>query len=233
MGVIIKINDADFSSDNLGKATTHEFVDLGFASGRLYAKYNVGSTSYKDRGYCFQFGDPEPKEHFSTNANGYKWCTQTTDLFVNDSNVPTYTKYTNLGDVLEPEDDPANVIMGQGWKSPSLSDITEFLGNTTCSYLGDTDNEYGAKGYEFTSNINGAKIFFPSFSYNLQTSESGYIVQTDVANMAGNRIYRPSHTPTNANPMLIINCDHGSVNPVPQYIVRVLSLPIRAVHDAF
>ena len=137
-----------------------DHVDLDLPSKTLWATCNVGARKPSDSGLYFQWGDTigYSKDQVGKDKqftwNDYKW---------NPSGYGrTYTKYTNPGAKLEPEDDAANFHMGGSWHIPSPAQIQELLDNTT--------NEWaildGVNGRLFKSKKNLFKsIFIPAAGY--------------------------------------------------------------------
>lgn len=109
-----------------------ETVDLGLPSGTLWADSNVGAKSPYDIGMFFSWGDSTIKEIFDW--DNYKYFLGN---YINcESNVyPRLSKYVchkRLGIIdnksyVEPSDDPATTILGQGWSTPSYEQQQELL----------------------------------------------------------------------------------------------------------
>ena len=102
-------------------ANGHDYVDLDLPSGTLWATCNVGANKPSDAGLYFQWGDTQG---YTANQIGtgegkkkffwfdYKWGID-----------PNFTKYTNLGEALELEDDAAHVNMGGNWHMPTNEQV--------------------------------------------------------------------------------------------------------------
>ena len=132
----------------------YDYVDLGLPSGTKWATMNVGASKASDAGLYFQWGD----------TVGYTAAQVGTDKQFNWNDCKWYsdgkfTKYTNLGEALELEDDAAHANMGGSWHMPSPTQIQELLNNTTNTWT--TQN--GVNGRLFTSTKDNSKsIFFPA-----------------------------------------------------------------------
>ena len=142
------------------------YVDLGLPSGTLWATCNVGADKPSDFGLYFQWGDVQGytqdqirygKKKFASDWSDYKWLRN--DAFTNYRR--TFVKYRNSGivlDILDLEDDAANVNMGGDWHIPTPSQIQELIDNTTSDWI-KMDN---VNGRLFTSKKNGKSIFIPA-----------------------------------------------------------------------
>ena len=143
--------------------TTDDYVDLGF-DGILFATKNLGAKKPEDSGYYFAWGETEPKEDYSWDT--YKWTKVITDPYTNVSFSKYFTKSNGRRDFdyLQPEDDAATVMLGEGWRMPTSGEV-RFLQD---SYSADllacrvrTTLRNGVYGYELIG-FNGNSIFIPS-----------------------------------------------------------------------
>ena len=131
----------------------HEWVDLGLASGTLWATMNVGATSPEDYGDYFAWGETSPKEV-------YDWSTYTL-CGGRDSTLTKYCTDAACGVVdnkteLEPEDDAAYVNWGPSWRMPTMDQLLELI--DVCSWQRTEVN--GVAGALVTG-PNGNTVFFP------------------------------------------------------------------------
>ena len=131
----------------------HEWVDLGLASGTLWATMNVGATSPEDYGDYFAWGETAPKEV-------YDWSTYTL-CSGRDSTLTKYCTDAACGVVdnkteLEPEDDAAYVNWGPSWRMPTIDQLIEL--KDACSWQRTEVN--GVAGALVTG-PNGNTVFFP------------------------------------------------------------------------
>ena len=106
-----------------GVPVPNDCVDLGLASGLLWAKYNIGTTDPTQLGNYYAWGElsPNKKEYYSTNYKHFK-----TDKY---GVVKEIYKYSE-GDgktVLELEDDAARDNLGVGYRIPTKADWEELL----------------------------------------------------------------------------------------------------------
>lgn len=153
-----------------------EAVDLGLNV--LWAKCNLGADSPEKPGYYISWGETAPKTLYT--EKNYAWS---------DAVGIRYTKYCNnpdLGDheftdsllVLTPEDDPAVVNMGNGWRLPNSSDYANL--RTWCTVKYCTLN--GKGGFLVTSTKKGYEnrsIFLPmagvmDYDENLHNTRYGF-----------------------------------------------------------
>lgn len=102
-----------------GMPVPNNCVDLGLASGLLWAKYNLGTTDPTKPGDYYAWGEIETKKKYAEN---YK--------FYGKSSLKDGVIKYNRRDgkmVLELEDDAANVILGVGYRIPTKEDWKELL----------------------------------------------------------------------------------------------------------
>ena len=154
--------------EKIEKAITYEYVDLGLESGLKWATCNIGATTETDYGVYFQWGETSgvsgslvgkySDENYSWGS--YKHCNGS------DTTLKKYNNYSPYGTVdnkttLDPEDDAATQIMGDGWRMPTKADISELLSGTTNEWISNY-NGTDINGRQFTSKINGNTIFIPA-----------------------------------------------------------------------
>lgn len=120
----------------------HKFVDLGLPSGLLWAKTNVGASSFTDDGDYFAWGETSPKSTYSWDT--YKWG----------YNLSKYN-YSDGKTTLDAEDDAATVNWGAPCRMPDSSDFQELYDKCDWSWK---SNYNGASGYLVTG-PNGNTIF--------------------------------------------------------------------------
>lgn len=131
------------------KENGFEYVDLGLPSSTMWATCNVGASRPEDLGLLFKFG----------RVNGYKYGDN--NRVINNNQTTTSGKTYKRNNILELEDDAANVNMGGKWRMPTKCQLKELLDNT--AYNVETIN--GVKGVLFISNINGHHLFIPFAGY--------------------------------------------------------------------
>ena len=123
-------------------------VDLGLPSGVKWSSFNIGATAPEEIGGFYSWGETTPKnEHSYTNY-----------VF----GESPYTKY-NENDkkmYLDPEDDVATVMYGNGWRTPTMAEVREL--KEKCTWTWTTVNK--AKGQKITG-PNGNSIFLPACGY--------------------------------------------------------------------
>ena len=127
-----------------------EWVDLNLPSGILWCSCNIGATTPEGYGNYFAWGEIKPKDSYSW--NNY--------IYSDDNN--RLTKYDTLilrpeSINLEPTDDAAHAIWGDGAHIPTEAEWYELVYNTTNIWT--TLN--GVHGYLLTSQ-NGNSIFLPA-----------------------------------------------------------------------
>jgi len=150
-----------------GSAT--KMIDLGLESGTLWAAYNLGATpgdtasSYY--GNYFMWADPEPANTKTCTWKNYKYsngaynkltkyCPADKTSYWDGGGTPD--KLTTLVDI----DDPATVILGPQYYSPSTNQINE-LKALNNEWVTNYDGISGLNGRVFTG-TNGNTLFIPA-----------------------------------------------------------------------
>ncbi|MBQ9475549.1 MAG: hypothetical protein IJU69_04760 [Bacteroidales bacterium] len=137
----------------------NDVVDLGLPSGTLWATHNVGATKKSDKGGYFVFGTTSAVSADFKYPDDYKYAKLENDKIV-------WTKYNtqDAKDFLDEADDAATVIMGKGFRTPTLEQVKELRYNTKA----EVTTADGVKGIRLTSTIEGytdKTIFLPVTSY--------------------------------------------------------------------
>lgn len=104
-----------------GVPVPNDCVDLGLASGLLWAKYNIGTTEPTQLGNYYAWGETSPKKkYYSDNYKYYIW---------KGYDLKRITKYNEEDGktVLELEDDAARANLGVGYRIPTKADWEELL----------------------------------------------------------------------------------------------------------
>ena len=149
------------------KTITYEYVDLGLSV--KWAKCNVGATSETEDGVFFSWGETSgisgsllgkySDENYSWAS--YTHCNGSYNALKKYNNNTSYGENPDNKTTLDPEDDAASQIMGEGWRIPTKDEFQELLDNT--DKLWTTIN--GVNGYKFTSIKEGYQnnsIFIPA-----------------------------------------------------------------------
>jgi hypothetical protein len=194
---------------------TEDYVDLGF-DGLLFATKNLGAKSPEESGNYFAWGEVKPKSYYDWKS--YKWAESTTDYNYVYGNV-TFSKYKyddnhNETDYkyLQPEDDAATVILGEGWHTPTLDEMWNLI---SCEKRKTIKN--GVFGYEYIG-PNGNSIFLPS---------CGAIINDELINVEWGGKYWCSDCPSgNVATIIDINQYGHAWSGIEG---RYLGLPIRPV----
>ena len=130
--------------------TTDDYVDLGVGNFMIATK-NLGAKRPEDTGDFFAWGETEPKEDYSWDT--YKLQTST-----------TYYIYYKDNGLLQPQDDAATVMLGEGWRLPTVEEVKLMEDtNTTdeaCCRMRPTVRN-GVFGFMLIGR-NGNSVFFPS-----------------------------------------------------------------------
>lgn len=104
-----------------GMPVPNNYVDLGLASGLLWAKYNMGATEPTELGDHYAWAENSTKKEYT--ANNYK------HYKMGEYAIKRIKKY-NAEDgktVIEPDDDAARVNLGVGYRIPTQEDWKELL----------------------------------------------------------------------------------------------------------
>ena len=166
-----------------------EYVDLGLESGLLWAACNVGSCTHEGYGKFFAWADTAPKTAYCWSHYPYAQDPNPDDAdtihFEYGDNGPNLwlTKYNTITEeegwtwgttvdnktTLDPGDDAALAIMGNGWRTPTVDEWEELIAGTTQT----RDEVNGIGGMRYTSKVNGNSIFLPfagAYSGNMHSS---------------------------------------------------------------
>lgn len=193
----------------------HECVDLGLASGTLWATTNVGASSPEIYGSFFAWGETKTKEVY----NGFNYKFGKGDEYEVDSlfKYNTLLEYGNVDSLMNllPEDDIATIEWGRNWRIPTISEWAELY--EQCSWIWSEFN--GTWGYKVVGKNNNW-IFLPIGGkrfqdHRLLSEMYGYYWSATVCNIA----------PEFAHYMLF---DATSVFDF-YYDSRFLGMPIRPV----
>ena len=102
-----------------GVPVPNDCVDLGLASGLLWAKYNIGTTEPTQLGSYYAWGETSTKKkYYSTNYKYFKAKYNIEVLKYNEKDGK---------EVLELEDDAARANIGAGYRIPTKEDWEELL----------------------------------------------------------------------------------------------------------
>jgi len=147
--------DKKYSLVSGGQIGGHDYVDLGLPSRIMWATCNIGATKPYEFGDYFAWGEVTPKIDYSEAL--YKWGTM-----FNLTKYCTKGKYGMVDDKtdLDLEDDAARYNWGNGWRMPTISEMTEL--KESCEW-GEVENFMGkgVLGMIGRSKYNGKSIFFP------------------------------------------------------------------------
>ena len=177
--------------DECYTAVAGEAIDLGLSV--KWSNVNLGATKPDDYGGYFAWGETEPYYQFSYSwgtewewrygktagydESSYKWyngtyekctkyCPSNCVAFWDGSGTPD--NKTNFSDY-DYEDDAARVVLGGGWRVPTIAEWKELMDNCTWTWREQTYNRYGEvlqrSGMTIRSNMPGytdKSIFLPA-----------------------------------------------------------------------
>ncbi len=167
--------------------TNHPHViDLGLDV--KFACCNVGASSPIDYGGYFAWGEISTKNDFSWKS--YKWCEDTENTII--TKYCTDSSYGIVDNMvlLELCDDVARVNMGEGWRMPTINELSEL--DTKCTWT--WTSIFGVNGYIVTA-ANGNSIFMPAAGYYSENGEwnvgsSGYYYSSSLNTSDNNKCAR-------------------------------------------
>ena len=149
------------------------YVDMG--NGLKIATVNIGGNAPEDAGDKFAWGETTTKSTYSW--ENYFWGAGGSAL----------TKYTASDGktVLDPEDDPATVICGEDWRTPTLDEWKALLENTVEVYsstnktvsLVSSDNSKSIKLFA----SNRGTTYYWSSTLSATSINSGYVLRASSA----------------------------------------------------
>lgn len=130
-----------------------EAVDLGLSV--RWAACNVGAEYEADFGYHFAWGETAEKDDYqwATYAHGIAY-----NMLTKYTNDPSFGLHGFVDDklTLDPEDDAATALLGQGWRTPTTAEMQELV--ERCQW--EESYQMGVAGMTVTG-PNGNAIFLP------------------------------------------------------------------------
>ncbi|MBR4792197.1 MAG: Ig-like domain-containing protein [Bacteroidaceae bacterium] len=147
-----------------GPIFSYEYVDLGLSV--QWATCNVGATSPEQTGGYYAWGETEEKEAYT--QSNYKYLDSKNGYI-------KYNFWESQGKVdmkyrLDPDDDAATVLLGQGWRTPTREELQELM--EYCNWSPAMMN--GVQGYRVTSQRNNNSIFLPFTGERWNSDTIGY-----------------------------------------------------------
>ena len=130
--------------------TSGNAIDLGLSV--KWASCNIGAISPESYGGYYAWGEIEEKSYYDW--SNYKWSYGST------SSLTKYSKTKDNKTSLDPEDDVAHILLGDGWRMPTLLEAEELKNN--CTWTSGSIN--GVEG-QFVTGPNGNSIFIPAAGY--------------------------------------------------------------------
>lgn len=138
-------------------------VDLGLSV--KWSEFNLGATSPEEYGAYFSWGETSPKYEY--NWENYKWAGSGEDIVTKYCPAGENDHWSGSGlcddkNSLDMEDDAARVLLGGGWRIPSVAECEELLRECAISYQsrrGDWGDDI--LGWKVTG-PNGNSIFLPA-----------------------------------------------------------------------
>lgn len=195
-----------------------EAVDMGLSV--KWASFNLGASDSNEAGDYYAWGETSTKDSFT--KKNYKYFQPGTwpESYYATKYCPTledgYQGYTDNYTVLTREDDAATLLLGVGWRIPTMEEYQELLDNCTFTKV--------SNGWKVKSNVNGNSIYFPAVGYKQDGSfSSGFCcywsssLQVPYSNGAYTAYFNEY-----ASPKISVNYYHYS---------RHAGMPIRPVYS--
>ena len=149
-------DDNNNGAANGGGNVPDGWVDLALPSGLLWAECNVGATVPEEYGDYFAWGEIQPKSVYDWNTYAYGSTYNQLTKYCSNSNFGLNGFTDNLT-ILEPSNDVATVLLGNGARIPTKDEWDELLNNTTVEWT-TVDVMFGCK----CTGSNGNTIFLPA-----------------------------------------------------------------------
>lgn len=133
----------------INRTSEHEYVDLGLSV--CWATCNMEASSPYEYGGLYAWGELAAKNSYVWST--YKYCngSQITLTKYNSYSDYGYNGFTDNKTVLDPEDDIATVLWGEGWRMPTSEEFEELASCCTWEWVTFDDVE----GYLVTSLVPG------------------------------------------------------------------------------
>lgn len=150
-----------------------EPVDLGLSV--KWASANLGASAPDEPGAYFAWGETRPKAGHYTGKNYiYGQYSNEWKKYIFGTESITNSPRPDYKSTLDPEDDAAAVLLGDGWRMPTADELWELKKRCTWTNVQDTIETMGIftrvkfHGYLITSNVpgyEGRSIFLPAAGY--------------------------------------------------------------------
>ena len=224
-GLDTRIGSAESDIRNLqgsiGQSSGIEWVNLGLASGTLWAKCNLGAFTETENGDYYMWGSTTPDNNHACNWANAPFNNGSSSY---DSTHFQSTKselvYSNGN--LKPEFDAAyKATKGMG-RMPTLTEVSDLVNNTKHEWVANFKNS-GVNGYKFTGS-NGNSIFIPAAGYRDNYLFTG---RGDYGTVWTSSLY------TSVNLERALSLDFSSSEIVANFdTLRCIALPVRPVKNS-
>ena len=219
-------NDAINQGGYQGVSVEPNSVDLGLSV--KWASFNLGATKPEEHGDYFAWGENIVKNSYD--LSNYIWCEGSNNTLIKYCNKSEYgyNGFTDSKVTLDPEDDVASYLMGDGWRIPTADEYDELFLNCNWEWMDDY-NETGISGIIFSSKTNTNSIFIPSsggyIGSTLNWATSVYTWTASLSVSPGRDTYGPSC----ADCLCYIPNSTSPTTPWINYNRRYFGFPIRPV----
>lgn len=158
--------------------TDTSFVDLGLSV--KWAKCNLGANTPFKSGYYYAWGDySSSTQKTFFNKESYIWYSGRDTIDRNFIKVPLMIKYRAKNDpyntviekqtTLDKNDDPATIVLGPAWRTPSDKELQELIECCIWTYC----TIEGVSGYKVMSRDSNNYIFLPTTGFAVDSEIKG------------------------------------------------------------
>ena len=205
------------------------FVDLGLSV--KWAKCNLGARKPFESGQYYAWGDSLsfPKKHIY-NEDSYLWYSGRDTIVHDFIKVPLMIKYgvkndpyntlTEIKTTLDKEDDPATLILGPAWRTPTDKELRELMECCIWTYC----TIEGVSGYKVMSRDSINYIFLPTTGFAIDSEIKGKHIGYYWSNTL-------SDASMGANMLFLYHSIYEEDKIYIQPELRWLGLTIRPVYD--
>ena len=143
----------------------HEYIDLGFPSGVVWATSNLGANEPEEHGLYIQWGNAELPQVLKPDYSQWNMPYSSNGLLTK-YNTQSQCGAVDNRVVLHDLNDAASRNWSTRWHIPTKENFKELIINCTWEWK----QQNGVNGYLVTSKINGNSLFFPTTGLSMAKS---------------------------------------------------------------